>query len=339
MTVTGWDAQTWERTTSRTFSVPVDAVVKDFYPSDGPIIGSPLTDLCSDPPDDAPRAIPDSPLRQLFDEGYTRMAVVLLDPETEATRVGYVDVNGKVTQLSRTADDDFGNAPHEEQAVFARDGGAVWFTELDLSTDAVRISSRSVSGDHARVEHGSGEEGSMGSLALADDPVRGVFGRNVWVSPGGHKALARIDGDSVVDLPQDSVLLSTLPDNRLHYYASDCFGWLDEVRVLCGSGGILDDLSTAPERRNSFWTLDTSDLTGKEEVPDSAMGKPIIPANDRKNTVQAISSDGKQMIFASLQGNRLTHYRSSTAPGSNPKEISEPGVEEALSDGYVLEWR
>jgi hypothetical protein len=161
------------------------------------------------------------------------------------------------------------------------------------------------------------------------------YGVDVRISPDGRKALAHIGGYHIVDLPQRSAVLSPGMDGSYISYDIDCYGWVDEVRVRCGPDGSTDDR----ERQNSFWTLDTSGLAGVDEVPDSTMGEPIIPATDRENTVQAISPDGKQMIFASLQGTRLTYYRSSTAPGASPKKISEPGAEEALSAGYVLEWR
>ncbi|MFD7504986.1 hypothetical protein [Streptomyces sp. NPDC059850] len=338
VTVTGWDAQTWEPTALRTFSVPAAAVDDSGYFTQ--MADSPLADLCSNAfdeggvNDDDPRAIPESSLRQLFDKGYTRMAVVLMDRETEATRVAYVDTSGKVTELSGEGAEDFADAPHEENAVFSGDGSAVWFTEFDEGT--VRIASRSVSGDHARTEQDSGDLNNANArLALVGDSARGVHGADVRISPDGRKALAHIDGYHIVDLPQRSAVLSPGMDGSYISPDINCYGWVDKVRALCGPDNSTDD----PERQNSFWTLDTSGLAGVDEVPDSAMGKPIIPATDRENTVQAISPDGKQMIFASLQGTRLTYYLSSTAPGVIPKKISEPGAEEALSAGYVLEWR
>ncbi|MFE3249133.1 hypothetical protein [Streptomyces sp. NPDC059209] len=340
VTVTGWNAETWEQTALRTFSIPAESVDDSGYFTH--ISASPLADLCSnafDDPgvtDDGPHSIPESSLRQLFDKGYTRMAVVLMDRETEVTRVGYVDTSGKVSELSSEGGEDFTDAPSEENAVFSEDGSAVWFTERDLSESTERIASRSLSGDQARTEKGGGGLINRNTrLVLADNPTRGVIGEDVRISPDGRKALAKIDGYHIVDLPQRSTVLT--PGMNGSYISNDidCFGWVDEVRVLCGPDGSTDE----PERQNSFWTLNTSGLAGVDEVPDSAMGEPIIPATDRENTVQAISPDGKQMIFASLQGTRLTYYLSSTAPGASPKKISEPSAKEALSDGHVLEWR
>ncbi|MEU5647287.1 hypothetical protein [Streptomyces milbemycinicus] len=303
------------------------------------ITESPLADLCGHSYDGGLHPIPNSSLRQLFDEGYNRMAVVLMDRETEATRVGYVDTSGKVTELSGEGSEDFADAPHEEGAVFAEDGSALWFTED--TGDTVQIVSRSVSGDHTRTEHGSGigvNTPDDERLALAGDPAHGVYGADVLISPDGRKSLARVDdGYYIVDLPQRSVVLNDRLDGNYIGYVIECYGWVDEVRMLCGPD--RDRQPDDPKRQNSFWTLDTSGLPGASEVPDSAMSKPIIPATDRKNTVRAISPNGKQMIFASLQGTRLTYYLSSTAPGSTPKKISEPGAETALSAGPVLEWR
>lgn len=338
VTVTGWDAQTWEPTASRTFPVPAAAVDDSGYFTR--MADSPLADLCSNAlddigvTDDGPRPIPQSSLRRLFDKDYTRMAVVLIDRETEATRVGYVDTSGKVTELSAEEAEEFADVPQEENAVFSEDGSAVWFTEFDEGT--VRIASRSVSGDHARTEQGSGALNNMNArLATVGDPARGVHGVDVRISPDGRKALAHIDGYSIVDLPQRSAVLGAETDGSYISFDINCYGWVDEVRVLCGPHGSAED----PDRQNSFFTLDTSGLAGIDEVPDSAMGEPIIPATERENTVQAISPDGKQMIFASLQGSRLTYHLSSTAPGASPQKISEPRAEEAMSAGYVLEWR
>ncbi|MCQ4205675.1 hypothetical protein [Streptomyces longispororuber] len=341
VTVTGWDAQTWEPTASRTFPVPA-AAMDDSGPFTTMAADSSLTELCGNAvddvgvTDDGPRTIPESSLRQLFDKGYTRMAVVLMDRETEATRVGYVDTNGKVTELSADGGDDFADAPHEENAVFSGDGSAVWFTEFDQGTGTARIASRSVSGDHARKEQGSGAMNSTNArLALVGNAARGIYGMNVRISPDERKAIASLDGLNIVDLPQRSAVLGAGLDGSYISYDIDCYGWVDKARVLCGPDGSTDD----PKRQNSFWTLDTSGLAGVDEVPDDAMGKPIIPATDRENTVQAISPDGKKMIFASLQGTSLTHFLSPITPGASPKRISESGAEEALSTGYVLEWR
>lgn len=152
VTVTGWDPTTWKRTVSRTFTVPAEAVV-----AEADEVASPLVELCADnfpgvgTSEEGPRAVAVTRLRQLFDKDFSRMAVVLIDRETEATGVGYVDASGKLTKLSGEQGEDFGDTPKEENAVFAQDGSAVWFTETD-SSDHVRIAGRSVTGDHAVTE-------------------------------------------------------------------------------------------------------------------------------------------------------------------------------------------
>ncbi|GGY29899.1 hypothetical protein [Streptomyces djakartensis] len=343
VTVTGWDPATWKRTVSRTFTVPAEAVV-----AEADDVASPLVELCADnfpgvgTSEDGPRAVAATRLRQLFDKDFSRMAVVLIDRETEATGVGYVDTSGKLTKLSGEQSEDFGDTPKEENAVFAQDGSAVWFTETD-SSDRVRIASRSVAGDHAVTEQAGGDGSYMdgAGLALAGDPVRGVFGKEVRISPDGRKATAFITwkGYNVVDLPRRSALLkvggvkaSGIPSD------ADChpYGWVDDRTVLCGPRlGEAED----PKRKNSFWTLDTSRLDGTADTPEGALGDPIIQATDRKNTVRAISPDGKQLIFASLQGTRLEFFTSAIAPGASPKKIAAGDADRALSVGEVLEWR
>jgi hypothetical protein len=343
VTVTGWSETTWERTVSRTFTVPAEAVV-----AEADDVASPLVELCADnfpgagTSEDGPRAVADSRLRQLFDKDFSRMAVVLIDRETEATGVGYVDTSGKLTKLSGGRSEDFGDTPKEENAVFAQDGSAVWFTETD-SSDHVRIASRSLAGDHAATEQGGGDGSYMdgAGLALAGDPVRGLFGKDVRISHDGRKATAFITwrGFNVADVPQRSALLKAervkatgIPSD------ADCYpyGWVDDRTVLCGPRlGEAED----PKRKNSFWTLDTSRLDGTADLPKGALGDPIIPATDRKNTVRAISQDGKQMIFTSLQGIRLELFVSAIAPGATPKKIAARGADRVLSVGDVLEWR
>ncbi|GHC71321.1 hypothetical protein GCM10010309_39410 [Streptomyces violaceochromogenes] len=343
VTVTGWDPTTWEQTVSRTFTVPAEVVV-----AEADDVASPLVELCADnfpgvgTSEDGPRAVAATRLRQLFDEDFSRMAVVLIDRETEATGVGYVDTSGKLTKLSGEQSADFGDAPREENAVFAPDGKAVWFTEED-SSDRVRIASRSVAGDHAVTEQGGGDAGYMdgADLALAGDPVRGLFGKEVRISPDGRKATAFITwkGYSVADVPQRSALLKAEGVKAARTpFDADChpYGWVDDRTVLCGPR--LGDTKD-PKRKNSFWTLDASRLDGTADLPKGAMGDPIIPATDRKNTVRAISQNGKQMIFASLQGTRLEFFISAIAPGATPKKITAGGADKALSVGDVLEWR
>ncbi|MEU3931203.1 hypothetical protein AB0E85_03975 [Streptomyces sp. NPDC029044] len=343
VTVTGWDPTTWERTVSRTFTVPAEAVV-----AEADDVASPLVELCADnfpgvgTSEEGPRAVAATRLRQLFDKDFSRMAVVLVDRETEATGVGYVDTSGKLTRLSGEQGEDFADAPREENAVFAQDGSAVWFTETD-SSDRVRIASRSVSGDHAATEQGSGDGRYMdgAGLALAGDPVRGLFGKEVRVSHDGRRATTFITGRgfNVADVPQRSALFKVGGAKAAGIpFEADCYpyGWVDDVTVLCGP---RLDKADDPERRNSFWTLDTARLDGTADLPKGALGDPIIPATDRKNTVRAISADGKQLIFASLQGTRLDFFVSATSPGATPKKITAGSADKALSVGDVLEWR
>ncbi|MFH9015352.1 hypothetical protein ACH4C6_28785 [Streptomyces sp. NPDC017943] len=241
VTVTGWNPTTWEQTVSRTFTVPAEAVV-----AEADDVASPLVELCANNfPDvgtseDGPRTLPATRLRQLFDEDFSRMAVVLIDRQTEATGVGYVDTSGKLTKLSAEQGDDFGDTPREENAVFARNGSALWFTETD-SSDHVRIASRSVTGDHAVTQQagGDGEYMDGAGLALAGDPARGLFGKEVRVSPGGRRATAFItwQGYNVVDTPQRSALLTAKGVTAASIpVGADCHpnGWVDNKTVLCG---------------------------------------------------------------------------------------------------------
>ncbi|MHA4815406.1 hypothetical protein ACXZ65_13745 [Streptomyces aculeolatus] len=341
VTVTGWDVRAWEAAALRTFDVPADVAV-DRKDTDA---RSPLIELCGDAfpglggANEGPREVPEDSLRQLFDKDYMRMAVLLLDAETGGTRAGYLDAKGKITELSRHDRDAFTDAPGEQNAVFSEDGGAVWFTQ-DIDEAKVRIVSRSVSGEHALREHGGGDGmHSHDALTVASNPTRGVFGAGLQVSPDGQRAITPISGFgwNIVNLPRESTVINTDSDLIPVPYDSECDprGWIDDVTVLCSHGRAPYDAA----RTNSFSRLDTSLLDRHESIENGLLSEPIIPSTDRENTVRAISPDGEQMIFASLQGSHYTYFRSSTAPGSSPERISAAGALDALSSGDVLEWR
>jgi hypothetical protein len=86
------------------FPLPGTAVVE----SDRARPGTAVRNLCE--PDKRPADAGDvTAIRSLFDQDFTKMAVVTQDPRTGATHVGHVDRSGKSTDP--TGNEDFGETP------------------------------------------------------------------------------------------------------------------------------------------------------------------------------------------------------------------------------------
>ncbi|WP_405359697.1 hypothetical protein OG535_12595 [Kitasatospora sp. NBC_00085] len=104
-------------------------------------------------------------IRQLFDHDFSRLAVVTVDDKTGANHVGYVDLAGHFTDLTGTSSG-FTSLPKEKDALFAPDGGSVWFTYRDPNGQD-HIASRDLSADHRLTEQWSGSSAAFGDLGLS----------------------------------------------------------------------------------------------------------------------------------------------------------------------------
>ncbi|RKE17240.1 PD40 domain-containing protein [Streptomyces sp. TLI_171] len=340
--VQGFDPATWKKVASVEFTLPAQAVLGK---RDGEELSA-LYSLCAE---NLPHEEPDGGLavsdlafgprvRQLFDRDFSKLAVVTADDRTGARHVGYVDRAGKFTDL--TGDDNgFAATPKEQDALFAPDGGSVWFTHLDAAGQQ-HVASRSTSGAHQLTEQWSGERpATLGTvLLLGGSPLRGVLGSSPRFSPDGTRVADFVYGSgrgispvaASGPLPAKDVV--HLPD-----YECQPSGWVDNHTLLCAHRE-----SGAPAKHlNNFWTVDVDRLRPEESAtPTDGAGPDLLPVTDRQNLPLAVSPDGKRLLFRSVQGKVEQPYVTALAPGSQPQQITPEDAATALGYGdVVLEWR
>ncbi|MFD0475158.1 hypothetical protein ACFQ0B_48095 [Nonomuraea thailandensis] len=316
VTVDGWDPESWKRLAHAKFPLPPNAVgaggPDDTHASHA------LSDLCEEDTITPPDAGNVTRLRSLFDQDFTKMAVVTEDPQSGASHVGYVDRSGTFTDL--TGDKGFGNTPQEDTATFWPDGSAVWFVSMEEGRpNPYRVASRSVTGDHKAVVHGEGEDWEY--LTVVRNPSRVVrTGDDAHVSPNGERLLA---GNRVMAVPADAELVDVLEEPGAEQGIcpdATAVGWIDDDTVLCGTNDY------------NFRTLDLS--------AGAKPSAPILPENDHVNRGMVISPDGQRFAFLSQEGTSRDFYLSSTKPKSTPTKVEKTGSLSALSGtAVVLEWR
>jgi hypothetical protein len=274
-----------------------------------------------------------SRVRPIFDQDFTKVAVVIRDPNTKATHTGYVDRSGKLTDLTGSGDG-FGPTPHEQNPVFAPDGASVWFKYPDpQSTDVAHIAYRSVSGDHKLVDQWRGEDNRLLTLNPVGTPVVGLLADAVHVSPDGRRmaAWANVNG-KIFDVPaRTGRLTDQTARNAVDLLpkgpstCSDIVGWVDGHTVLCAgeNGGTTNGVF----------------VTHNVDTPRAPTSAPILPSNDRENFAQIISPDGKQFLFVSQQGGVKDFYISATTPGSTPKKVEQTGDFAVPDTAIMVDWR
>ncbi len=307
----GWNPQSWKHLAHAEFRLPDTAITE--YDASEP--NTAVRRLCE--PDELPADAGDvTAIRSLFDQDFTKMAVVTEDPETRATHVGYVDRTGKFTDL--TGNEDFGNTPHEHNAAFSRDGSAVWFTYEVTDDPGVstkdRIASRALAGDHKAVDRFEVRT-AQHLVMVGSTPSQAVVANSAFLSPDGGRLLAE---GYVLDVPAQTQGVGLDLVEKGRYLA--CYdGWLDDDTVLCGENG-------------RFAALDIA--------PGAKPGPPILPSNDHRNRALVISPDGRRFAFLSQKGAAMDYYLSDTKPGSTPQKIERTGEFATLGDtAAFIEWR
>lgn len=313
--VDGWNPQSLKKMAHAEFRLPdtVLTKVERVRP------GTALDVLC------APTNLTDSDdilaVRSLFDRDFAKLAVVIQDPQSKATHVGYVDRSGKLTDL--TGQEDFGNTPHEDHAAMAPDGSAVWFTsEVD---DKDYVARRPLAGDHKVFDQQPVDYVDEYHMFVVGTPGTAVLGDSARLSPDGRRLLADY---SVLELSPDRRFIG--PDAIDQAPGPSCgetgsshpIGWIDNDTLLCGS-------SLSGQR------FSTIDLTA-----DAKPSAPILPSNDHENFVLGISPDGQRFAFLSVKETARDYYVSDLKPGSTPTKI-EPNGEFAnmLDTLFFLDWR
>ncbi|WP_433513473.1 hypothetical protein ACQP2T_59520 [Nonomuraea sp. CA-143628] len=255
----------------------------------------------------------------LFDQDFTKMAVVTEDPQTAATHVGYVDRAGKFTDL--TGNEDFGNTPHEENAAFSRDGSAVWFTyevtdQPGISTKD-RVASRALAGDHKAIDQLEVRTANhMNLIMVGRSPSRAVVAGSAFLSPDGKRLLAE---SRVLEVPAEGQGVGPDLVDKGRYVSCGTGGWLDNDTVLCSADGRFAALDIASGAR---------------------AGAPIVPSNDYSNHAMVISPDGQRFAFLSQKGAAINYYLCDTKPGSTPQKVERTGKFSTLGDtAAFIEWR
>ncbi|MFG6193968.1 hypothetical protein [Nonomuraea sp. JJY05] len=310
--VDGWNPQSWKHMAHAEFRLPETAIVE--YDKSEP--NTAVRQLCE--PDELPADAGDvAAIRSLFDQDFTKMAVVTEDPQTAATHVGYVDRSGRFTDL--TGNEGFGNTPHEHNAAFSRDGSAVWFTyevtdQPGISTKD-RVASRALAGDHKAVDQLEVRI-AYRLIMVGGTPSRAVVASSAFLSPDGKRLLAE---GRVLDVPAEGQGVGPDLVEKGRYVSCGGVGWLDNDTVLCSEDG-------------RFAALDTAS--------DAKPGAPIIPSNDYSNHAMVISPDGQRFAFLSENGAAKDYYLCDTKPGSTPQKVERTGKFSALGDAAAfIEWR
>ncbi|OKK16199.1 hypothetical protein AMK16_26255 [Streptomyces sp. CB00455] len=340
--VQGFDPSTWKKVASVEFTLPAQAVIDkrdgeelsalyslcaENLPHEEPAVGLAASDMAFGPR-----------VRQLFDRDFTKLAVVTADDKAGARHVGYVDRTGKFTDLTGDGSG-FSTTPKEQDALFAPDGESVWFTHLD-ATRQQHIASRSTSGTHQLTEQWASEKPATvdSILMLGGTPLRGVLGESPRFSPDGKRVADFIlgRGRSIAPVTANGPLPTNsavpLPD-----FECQPSGWLDDHTLLCAHDASGRDLKHV----NNFWTVDVDRLRpeNSSQATDGA-GPDLLPVTDRKNLPLAVSSDGKRLLFRSVQGKVEQPYVTALTPGAQPQQISAQDAATALGYGdVVLEWR
>ncbi|MFG3254449.1 hypothetical protein [Streptomyces sp. NPDC048172] len=347
--VEAWDPGSWKKVATTTFTLPTTTVMTEEDNA-----STPLAELCkgdvvtpedtgtgtgTGTEDEGPKALAEPRVRQLFNDDFTKLAVVLKDTETEGTRAAVVTPgNAKPTMVNKSGGSDFADAPTEQHPVFAPGGSdQVWYMTKaeneDKPTFFTAPAERRGKGDEL-----SAQRPGFTLAGSPAGPASALTASVLRLSPDSRKAAGfhEMQGMNVVDVPRRTTVQRD-DDAPLHPLGS-CMplGWTDSTTVLCGEREMTED---DPARKNNFWTVDSTRLKKDEEPPSAAIGKPILPKTSRKNTLRALSPDGKQMILTSRQGTVTEHFTARTAPGAAPKKITAKGADQALRAGQVLEWR
>lgn len=319
--VDGWNPESWERLAHTEFRLPPSVFTVDVEGRKGPI--SALEELCEQ--DDIFSRGDVAAIRSLFDQDFTKIAVVIWDQEVNSYHVGYVDRSGEVTDLTGT--EDFGLTPKEEGAVLSADGGTVYFTDEDDDHE-LRVGSRPVAGGDQPTYLWTGDEDSSGTyidqeyLVPVGTPSRVVVGDG-WarLSPGGQRLL--VPG-YVLDLPAETTVITPSVWQEDGAQVACGFDWVGDDALLCGGDG---GQSAGPA------TLDLGAGAGAER------GEDILPPNDRKNDYMVVSPDGRQFAFRSRLGSETSYFVAGTQPGSAPTMIPQDSEFVTLGErAWFIDW-
>ncbi|MFC9607503.1 hypothetical protein ACFTTN_29125 [Streptomyces niveus] len=250
--VRAWRPGEWKFLAEKYFVIPSHAAFSS-YPDTA--VHSALVDLCGQGANNpSPYDVDDAEfmaprVRALFDQGFTRMAVVLRKEGTnaaQATSVTSDDSQDEVDSRPVAANRD------EQNAAMSPDGRSVWFTYTN-SSGQKRIGSRAVEGNQ-RVSDEGPSSGHDSPLSVTGRPPLAVQAPMIRLSPNGRRLAATAPNvfGTTFDIPGSSSAL-TRKTARNAALISGCpgvVGWVSDVRVLCrtpsGSFQVRDARSGQP---------------------------------------------------------------------------------------------
>ncbi|MFE2413615.1 hypothetical protein ACFXDE_35320 [Kitasatospora sp. NPDC059408] len=311
--VTGWDTRDWHPLAEALFVLPAPTVMTNV-----------THELCEQhsPYQVAGEA---SGIRALFDRDYTRMAVAI-NAGGESRHVGYVDRSRTFTDL--TGDGGFGMTPRETDAAFSADGSTMWFTYEATSSNGsaseTHLGSRSVSGDHALVDHWHGESGTE-PFVIPPPSGKGpvALGRSRFDSPDGRRMTV---GATLFDSASVGPAVNGMSEEKKGKPAvCDPVGWTGPDTLLCDSQDARNLYTAAPDA--------------------TTPGQNLLPANDHENHGLLISPDSHRFLFASSEPGspQVSVYLANTAQATPPAAPTKVPAPDSLTsagwNAHFLEWR
>lgn len=323
--VDGFDPRTWKHQAHVSFPLP-DAVFTRNPEHEGGVPETPLRVLCEaveaadGGPFDRIESMDISGIRSLFDQDFTKMAVVTYDEQTGASHVGYVDRSGELTDL--TDEEEFGVTPAEENAVLTPDGQTLWYTSYNDESNEFRVLSRDVAGGDEPVEHWKNDWSEGGPIILGTSGQVALSSSGASISPDGRHIL--IESQIVTNPAKPGLVDPDVLESAPSTPCADSYpvGWVDNRTLFCDA--------------KDFAVVDL-------EAPSPATASelpPILPENDKGNEPLLLAPDGEQLIFLARRGESAAHYVTATEPGSAPKELPSTGPLADLDYATAfIEWR
>lgn len=315
--VDGWDPKTGALQFHHEFDLPgnVDVTGHAIHP-DGTQTQA-LTDLAylcapvnnTDAPDGTgiyeQAGVPWLELRNLFNDDFSKIAVVVADTGDSGTSVGFVDSAGKLTSLPRTGEAD-GSAV-EDDAKFAPDGHSIWFGYPG------GIGSRDLADGHTLANHaGPKTDDAHLPFVVAGAPAAAVYTTgNVVTRPAGDEVAVSYNDKVLIGPAADfSTFAST---GQALKVVPSCgvtlYGWVGDHQLLCA---VADSVTSPPY----VSVVDTGTGTVvRKLLPESN-------ATQFLNIPQAVSPDGSEFANVAITSEGPKLEIDSTTSTTTTRELS-----------------
>lgn len=290
-------------------------------------------------------------IRQMFDQGFNRVAVTVSDPSGDGTLATAVDTRtGKLlpTVSPRGTDQGLPVFDVTGDDLWYADSGTKEIVSRDLRSGRTTVHGGHTSGaDTVAVSHGHfWALGGTGSAVASADWAVSPDGGHVIAGDWGATYLAGAGADlstgllpaprvsSIGSDPSDPLGDDELPGSQ----PARCVGpeWIDSTHVLCNKTGSAFTLITFSRDLSSVTSVRTDLLP------------PALERAGYSNFSPVIAPGGRSFAFLSMHGNTVTLYRQDLAPGSTPARIgvvpespapdSNPGHGPGVLAPLLLQW-